>query len=129
MSTLAEKGPTRPLAGARLGAEVSFVAKIGNDSFGDGRLGLYRNEGIDVSHVQRTSERADRVGFITVEASTGHNCIVLDPGANELLNTADVIAAGSVFKSAAVVLTQLEIPVETAHAAMAQGRAQVPSPY
>jgi ribokinase len=117
------KGSNQAIGCARLGANVSFVAKIGNDSFGDGALGLYRDERIDTTHVHRTSAAPTGVGFITVEASTGHNCIVLDAGANALLNADDVTAAGSVLKSAAVVLTQLEIPVETAYAAMAQGRA------
>ena len=118
------KGSNQAIGCARLGANVSFVAKIGKDSFGDNALSLYREEGIDTAHVHRTSDAPTGVGFITVEASTGHNCIVLDPGANELLNAQDVTAAGSVLNSAAVVLTQLEIPVETAHAALAQGRAQ-----
>lgn len=118
------KGSNQAIGCARLGAKVSFVAKIGQDSFGDGALGLYRDEGIDISHVHRTSDAPTGVGFITVEASTGHNCIVLDPGANELLTAEDVTGAESVINSAAVVLTQLEIPVATAHAALAQGRAR-----
>ncbi|HZQ70765.1 MAG TPA: ribokinase [Terriglobales bacterium] len=118
------KGSNQAIGCARLGAKVSFVAKVGEDSFGEGALGLYRDEGIDTSHVQRTADAPTGVGFITVEASTGHNCIVLDPGANELLSSEDVSASSPVFDSVAVVLTQLEIPVETAEAAMRLGRAQ-----
>jgi len=63
------------------------------------------------------------VGFIVVEAASGRNCIVLDPGANELLTAADVSQSEAAFNSSAVVLTQLEIPVAAAQAAMARGRA------
>jgi ribokinase len=64
------------------------------------------------------------VGFIIVEAASGHNCITIDPGANELLGAADVAQSEAAFNSTAVVLTQLEIPVEAAEAALAQGRAR-----
>jgi ribokinase len=62
------------------------------------------------------------VGFIIVDAS-GNNCITIDPGANELLTAADVFEDEAAFDRSAAVLTQLEIPVGTAEAAMAHGRA------
>jgi len=116
------KGSNQAVGCAHLGARVSFIAKIGNDAFGDGALSLYRNEGIDTTHVLRTPDAPTGVGFITVEASTGHNCIVLDPGANELLTAEEVNACGPALDSVSVVLTQLEIPVAAAEAAMKQGR-------
>ena len=87
-------------------------------------LGLYRDEGIDVTHVKRIADAPTGVGFIIVEAASGHNCITIDPGANELLTAADVAQCESAFNSSAVVLTQLEIPVAAAEAGLAQGRAR-----
>jgi ribokinase len=107
---------------ARLGAKVSFVAKIGKDAFGEMALGLYRDEGIDVSHVTETANTPTGVGFIIVEAVNGHNCITIDPGANELLTAADISQCDAVFDSPQVVLTQLEIPVAAAEAALLRGR-------
>src|SRR5208282_2407717 len=86
-------------------------------------LRLYREEGIDIAFVRQTAEHHTGVGFILVEAETGNNCIALDPGANEFLSAAEVAQCDSAFKSAAVVLTQLEIPVAAAEAALARGRA------
>jgi ribokinase len=86
-------------------------------------LGLYRDEGIDVAHVRQSDGAPTGVGFIIVDAS-GNNCITIDPGANELLTAADVSEGESAFDTAAVVLTQLEIPVVAAKAAMARGRAR-----
>lgn len=118
------KGSNQAVGCARLGAGVTFVAKIGKDSFGDMALTLYREEGIDVASVLQTPDAPTGVGFITVEAGSGQNCIVLDPGANELLTASDVEGSGAAFQSARVVLTQLEIPVPAAAAALARGRAQ-----
>ncbi len=116
------KGSNQAVGCARLGASVSFLARIGNDPFGEMALRLYRDEQIDVSHVQAIAGAPTGVGFIIVEASTGHNCITIDPGANELLTAAEVSQCEAL-QSAAVVLTQLEIPVAAAEAALARGRA------
>lgn len=117
------KGSNQAVGCARLGADVRFVARIGRDNFGEMAMRLYREEGIDVAFVRQTTEHATGVGFILVEAETGNNSIAIDPGANELLSAADVAACDAAFENAAVVLTQLEIPVGAAEAALARGRA------
>ena len=117
------KGSNQAVACARLGAQVRFVACIGQDGFGDSALELHRQEGIDVSHVKRSADTPTGVGFIIVEAGSGHNCITIDPGANELLTASDVSGCDAAFESCAVVMTQLEIPVVAAEAAMTRGRA------
>ena len=116
------KGSNQAVGCARLGAHVDFVARIGNDAFGAMALGLYRDEGIDVTWITQSAEAPTGVGFIVVEEDSGHNSIVLDPGANELLTATDVAKAEATLASASVVLTQLEIPVEAAEAALALGR-------
>ncbi len=118
------KGSNQALGCARLGAKVSFVAKIGKDSFGESALALYRDERLDVTHVSQTADAPTGVGFIVVEAASGNNCIVIDPGANDLLTAADVSHCAAAFDSCGVVLTQLEIPVAAAEAAMVHGRAR-----
>jgi ribokinase len=117
------KGSNQAVACARLGAKVSFVAKIGKDAFAETALQLYRDEGVDVASVIQTSDAPTGVGFIVVEASSGQNCITIDPGANDLLTAGDVSGCKAAFDSPQVVLTQLEVPVAAAGAAMAAGRA------
>ena len=114
------KGSNQAVGCARLGAQVQFVASIGSDTFGDMALQLYRDEGLDTSHVKNSPAVPTGVGFILVEAGSGQNCIALDPGANELLAAPDVAALEG---PAAVLLTQLEISQEAAGAALAKGRA------
>jgi ribokinase len=116
------KGSNQAVGCARLGAQVSFVASIGQDAAGEMALELYRNEGV-AARLQRAADQPTGVGFILVKADTGENCIALDPGANDLLSAAHVAANDDAFAAARVALTQLEIPVEAAQAAMEHGRA------
>jgi ribokinase len=115
------KGSNQAVACARLGAKVRFIAKIGRDNFGHMALGLYREEGIDVASVMQIPDTPTGVGFIIVDEK-GNNCITIDPGANELLTAAEVSECLDTLTSEAVVLTQLEIPVAAAGAALARGR-------
>lgn len=115
------KGSNQAVACARLGANVSFIAKIGRDSFGDMALQLYREEAINPESVIRISDAHTGVGFIIVDAE-GNNCITIDPGANDLLTASEVTQWLNRLPTAAAVLTQLEIPVEAAVAAMTWGR-------
>src|SRR5215470_1380148 len=109
------KGSNQAVGCARLGANVSFVASIGKDDFAAMALRLYREEGIDTAFVQEVSEIPTGVGFILVDQD-GHNCIALDPGANDSLSHETVMASKGAFDKSRVVLTQLEIPVESAQA-------------
>jgi ribokinase len=118
------KGSNQAVGCARLGAKVSFVARIGSDSFGEMALGLYRSEGIDAAYVRQIDTAPTGVGFILVDSATGNNCIAIDPGSNNLLTAGDISQCEKALDSAAVVLTQLEIPVEAAEAALLRGRAR-----
>jgi len=115
------KGSNQAVGCARLGARVTFVVRIGRDTFGDSALALYREESVDTADVRQVPGAPTGVGFIVVEELSGHNFITIDPGANELLSAGEV-AACAALEAAGVVLTQLEIPVAAAEAAMARGR-------
>lgn len=115
------KGSNQAVACARLGSKVSFMAKIGRDSFGEMALSLHRKEKVDVGSVIQIPDNSTGVGFIIVDAR-GNNCITIDPGANDLLTAEEVAQCLETLTSETVVLTQLEIPAEAAGAAMARGR-------
>jgi ribokinase len=115
------KGSNQAVACARLGAPVSFVAKIGQDHFGEMALGLYREERISVDSIIQAAEEPTGVGFIIVD-SDGNNCITIDPGANDFLTAGEVSQHLNTLTSETIVMTQLEIPVRAAGEAMAQGR-------
>ena len=114
------KGSNQAIGAARLGAAASILTSIGHDQFGDGALELWEREGVDASAVVRV-DLPTMVAAILVEAS-GDNRIAIVPGALTALTPAHVVAFADEIAAADVLLVQLEIPVETAHRALAVGR-------
>jgi ribokinase len=102
------KGSNQAVAAARLGAEVTFIGRIGQDVFGDLALKTWEQEGINTRYVARDPEHATGVAPIFVDDS-GENSIVVVLGANLNIQAADVNAAADVIAQADIVLTQLEI--------------------
>ena len=106
---------------ARLGAESHFAGIIGKDKLADIALDLYTAEGVKTQHLHQRDERATGVGFIILNAE-GENGIILDMGANELMDAAFVDGLEAQIANSEVVISVLEIPVEAAAQAMALGR-------
>ncbi len=111
------KGANQAVAAARLGGNVSFIAKVGNDPFGKRALEQYRAEGIDVKHILTDPEQPSGVALIMVDAQ-GENSIAVASGANAHLTTKDINNAKEILSRADIVLMQLETPITTVeHAA------------
>jgi ribokinase len=115
------KGANQAVAAARLGAAVTFIARIGTDTFGASALGGYRQAGLDTTWLKHDVEAPSGVALILVDAR-GEDEIAVAPGANARLTPEDVAAAAPAFEDAAVVLLQLEIPLDTALKAAELGR-------
>lgn len=116
------KGANQAVAAARLGAEVTFVACIGKDDFGDRAVRGFGSEGIDTRYIGRIEGVPSGVALIVV-AENGENAIVVAPGSNGLLSPADIEGAADTICAADVVVAQLEVPVETVERAFALARA------
>jgi ribokinase len=117
------KGANQAVAAARLGAEVTFVARLGSDVFGDRAIAGYEQEGIDTTWIVRDPETASGVALIFVDEA-GENSIAVASGANARLAAEDVERAQDAIASADVLLVQLEVPlaalsraIEIAHSA------------
>lgn len=106
------KGANQAVAAARLGGMVTFVGKIGNDIFGKQAVRLMEDEGINVENVVTDQEMPSGVAMITVDEK-GENSIVVASGSNGTLNAADVEKAQEEVDKAAIILMQLEIPLDT----------------
>lgn len=106
------KGANQAVASARLGGDIVFICKVGNDAFGNSALQHYQQEGIDISAIAITDVAPTGVALITLNAE-GENTIVVASGANALLSEDDIANAGSVFADAGYIITQLETPIET----------------
>ncbi len=106
------KGANQAVAAAKLGAQVYFVAKLGDDIFAEQSLKNFEKEGVNTKYIIQTSEAPSGIALITVD-DAGNNIIVVAPGANQKLSPDDVKKAQSSIASSGALVAQLEIPLET----------------
>lgn len=119
------KGANQAVAVARLGYPVNMIGRLGSDAFGEELRKHLQTSGIDVSAVSST-EASSGVAVIIV-APAGDNVIVVTPGANAFVTPADIDRNLEMVRSAGLVLTQLEIPLDTVeHLAGVCERERVP---
>lgn len=110
------KGSNQAIAARRLGADVSLLTAVGNDRMGVEARDLWVREGVDASAVV-TVDAATMVGLIMVEPD-GENRISIASGALDLLTADHVESFRPQLAEADIVMVSLEIPVETALAAL-----------
>jgi ribokinase len=111
------KGANQAVMAAKLGAQVSMVAKLGRDVFGENTLENFRSYNIDCTHVLFTDKAFSGVAPIAVDEK-GNNSIIIVTGANDLLSEEDIEAARPVIAAARILVCQLETPLETTLAAL-----------
>lgn len=120
------KGANQAVAAARAGADVTFVARVGDDMLGRQAIEGYKKDGVDCSAIQLDPALATGVALIMVD-NTGDNSIAVASGANAALTPADVDKAADAIKAAKMVVFQLETPLATIeHAAKLAKAAGVP---
>ncbi|WP_316206556.1 MULTISPECIES: ribokinase [unclassified Bradyrhizobium] len=114
------KGSNQAVAAARAGASVSFISRIGRDTFAELALKTWAAEGIvpQVTQVETPTGAA----FIYVHETRGENAIIIAPGAAGGICVADVDAAADAIRASRVFVTQLEQPVEAARHALETAR-------
>jgi ribokinase len=115
------KGSNQAVAAARAGAAVTFVSRIGDDTFGRMARDLYAREGIALR--ARPTATATGAAYIFIEAASGNNAIIIYPGAAGEIGADDIADAAADIRGAAVFMTQLEQPVPAAIAALGIARA------
>ncbi|MDY0871336.1 ribokinase [Dongia rigui] len=116
------KGSNQSVAAARAGAKVTFISKIGRDTFGDVAQKTWSAEGIN-AQVGISDQDPTGVAFIYVNDKTGENAIIVYPGAAGTLSPADVDAHAASIRGAKVFVTQLEQPVAAAQRGLEIARA------
>jgi ribokinase len=115
-STFGGKGSNMACCAARLQADSTFLGKIGKDSFGEDFIGLLDKEGVNKQGVLYSKDLPTGVGLI-VFSSKGTNIIIIDIAANGDFSLQDIEANRNIIDSSDVILSPLEIPLETALAA------------
>ncbi|GLS34159.1 6-phosphofructokinase [Mesorhizobium albiziae] len=116
------KGSNQAVAAARLEADVSFITRLGKDTFAEMAMRTWAEAGVN-PHVIETPESYTGAAYIFVEETTGNNAIIVSPGAASLISPADIDAHADLIRSAGVFVTQLEQPVEAALQALRTARA------
>ncbi|HBL84243.1 MAG: ribokinase [Clostridiales bacterium GWF2_38_85] len=108
------KGANQAVQASRLGAEVTMVGKVGNDSFGRELLDSVSASGVDISHITVTGEAPSAIGNVQLEVTKSRtaNRIVVVPGANMKLTAEDVSFLKDGIAGFDMVILQLEIPME-----------------
>ena len=105
------KGANQAVAAARLGASVSLMGQLGDDAFAQQlRTGL-QDSGVDTDAVGEVPGPSG-VALISADEE-GENSIIVVAGANGHLTPAVLDQHQELIRGAAIVLTQLEIPIET----------------
>jgi ribokinase len=110
------KGANQAVAAARAGGTVIFVARIGDDYFGERALKHFVADQINVEFIVRDKESPSGIALIFVD-DKGENSIAVAAGANARLSKADIERCSDTVASAEILLMQLETPLETVHAA------------
>ncbi len=108
------KGSNQAVAAARLGADVTFVGRVGTDIFADNAFQIWNSENINTRYVIRDPENPTGVAPIWVEETTGQNAIVVILGANSALSRQDIDNAAEAIARADILITQLETDIDAA---------------
>ncbi|MEM7602667.1 MAG: ribokinase, partial [Verrucomicrobiota bacterium] len=119
------KGANQAVSACRQGARVYFFGCVGEDEEGGSYRDALSDEGIDVTYLNRVASKTGSA-FITVDQS-GENMIVMNPGANDRLQSDDVKAGRKAIGGCGAILGQFETPVEViVEAASIANKAKVP---
>ncbi|HAN21885.1 MAG: hypothetical protein A2Y15_06230 [Clostridiales bacterium GWF2_36_10] len=100
------KGANTAVAAAKLGAQVVFCTRVGDDAYGDRLISIYKEHGIDLRYLKADKLEQTGLAVVLLEKS-GANRIVVYPGANKRINENDI--ENSFFSYPDAVITQFEI--------------------
>ena len=104
------KGCNQAIAISRLGGEVNFITKLGNDDYGKLAINKLKKDNIDTSNIIISNTHQTGVAGIHVDRNTGKNSITVVRGAPASLTIKEIDT--NTIKKSKIFLTQLEIPKE-----------------
>ena len=104
------KGLNQAISASRLGGDVAFIGKVGNDSFGNKLLDVLFSENVNIEYVKHDNSSSSGQAVIMID-SQGKNCITVLGGANMSLVNDDIYSAKDVILKSNVIVSQLEVPI------------------
>ncbi len=112
---LGGKGANQAVALARMGGSALLAGKVGKDSFGRLILETLKKEKIDTALINVDEREKTGTTFILVEPNGEHGLVYV-PDANHAIGVKDIENLENVIKNSRIILTQLEIPLESVSA-------------
>ncbi|MCA9436337.1 MAG: ribokinase [Candidatus Omnitrophica bacterium] len=106
------KGANQAVAAARGGAIVEFIGRVGTDKYGEDAKASLSQAGVRLAHFVQDPELPTGIALIVVDAA-GENQIAVAWGANGALSPNQIDEALEALETADVILTQLEMPIES----------------
>ncbi len=106
------KGSNQAISAARLGGNVNFITKIGDDQNAKMALKLYKEAGINTDSIIQDPNQSTGVAGIMINEKTGDNAINIVPGAAGSISNEDIDNNIEFIKKSEIFLTQLETPNE-----------------
>lgn len=107
------KGSNQAICAGRLGANVLFIGKVGDDEPANIVTRWLRESHVDTRFLYRSKQTYTGLGIVLVDKAGDVVCAV-DMGANNELTPAEVEAAEDAMRGAKFFLTQFELPARIA---------------
>jgi ribokinase len=105
------KGANQAVAAARLGSDVTMLGCVGDDLYGKNLIDNLISENVSVDNIRVTSKTTTGIAHIVLAEKD--NSIIVVPGANYIVDCQYIDQIAHIIKSSDMVLTQLEIPLES----------------
>jgi ribokinase len=112
MTSYGGKGANQALAALRAGAEVTLLAKIGTDPYGNHLYDHLVESGLAPEGLLRDQMEPAGMALIAVDEE-GNNQIIVVPGSNGRFAVEDFRTLEPLLQERSLLLTQLEIPLPT----------------
>ncbi|WP_158736761.1 ribokinase [Alteribacillus sp. YIM 98480] len=109
------KGANQAAAAAKLGGDVHFIGRVGNDLYGHQLMEHMHQQGVSIDNLEPVT--GFPTGIATVLLSEQDNRIIVVQGANQAVTPAIVEMHEKVIAESEIMLLQLEIPLESVHKA------------
>ena len=110
------KGAIQAVAAARAGGDVIFIARVGNDFFGERAVKYFIADRIDASLIVKDRDSPSGIALIFV-GEGGEHSIAVAAGANTRLSREDIEKSAQAIAAAETLLMQFEIPMDAVLAA------------
>lgn len=109
VTTPGGKGANQAVAAGKVGGDVWFVGCVGDDGLGELLRGSLTAAGVDLTGLRTVA--APTGNAIILVTPDGENSIIVSPAANRHVTTTMIDELQEVWRDAAVLVIQLEIPL------------------